>query len=462
MELNKENGKLTLIILIIANALVITSQSIVTTAVSHIVTDFSVSSATAQWVYSIFLLVLGVMIPLTAFITRRFKIKTILNFALIIFIIGSFISYLSPNFSILVIGRILEAIGTGILMPVPQILIFKILSQEKWSLYMGLFGFIVGIVPALGPTLGGMLTDTVGWRMIFLVFAIAAIIMLIISVICVKFSLETEKYPLDVISLILSIVGCSGVMVGFTNIAEHSFDLVYVILPIIIGIICIAVFANRQRFIRNPLINLKVLKNKLFIWGTLFAAILYFTMCGINIMMPLFVQSVAYYSSTMSGLILLPATVAMIIFNFVGPILSDKYGIKNILIISSLFSLIGFVTMMTYDINTSVAYMIITQIIRGVGAGLGLTPAISWTMSVVYKDVEDATAINNTLRQIVGAIGSSITVVIMQVFAGGELAHNITSVTSFGHTSLIMAILTVISLIVVVMFIKNKEDITNE
>lgn len=176
-------------------------------------------------------------------------------------------------------------------------------------------------------------------------------------------------------------------------------------------------------------------------------------------MMPLFTESVAYYSSTISGLILLPATAVMIIFNFIGPVLTDKLGIRKILIISSIFSIIGFLSMMTYNINTSVEYMIITQIIRGIGAGLGLTPAISWTMSVVYKDVEDATAINNTARQIIGAIGSSITVVIMQIFAGGIINHSNTSVKALTDVSLIMAILIIISLIIVIAFIKNKDSI---
>jgi len=460
MEFENKNGLITLIILILASAVTITSQSIVTTSLPYYMEDFSVSSATAQWTYSVFLLVLGVMIPPTAYITRRFKIKTILTASLILFIIGSAICFLSTNIGMLIVGRIFEAMGTGILMPICQILIFRIMPEEKWAVFMGLFGFIVGITPAMGPTFGGIIVDLYNWRVIFEIFAILAAVILILAILFVKFELETEDYPLDFVSLILSILFCVGIMAGFSNIAEFRFSLTYVILPIIIGVITLIIFVKRQNKIEKPLINLAVLKNKYFVYGTVFAALLYFTMCGINVMVPLFVQNVAYHSPTASGLILLPAAIIMIVFNFIGPVLSDKIGIKPVLIAASVLNIIGFGAMMTYNMNSTFEYLLITQIIRGIGCGLGLTPAITWTMSVVSWDVEDATAINNTARQVIGAIGSSVTVVIMQILARGNITHNDLSVSSFGITSFMMIMITVIILIIAILFIKNKRDIT--
>lgn len=116
---------------------------------------------------------------------------------------------------------------------------------------------------------------------------------------------------------------------------------------------------------------------------------------------------------------------------------------------------------MNYNMNSSFEYLLITQIIRGIGCGLGLSPAITWAMSVVAGDVEDATAINNTVRQVIGAIGSSITVVIMQILANGKITHNQISVNSFSLTSLMMIIITIILLIITVFGIKNKSDIVD-
>lgn len=154
---------------------------------------------------------------------------------------------------------------------------------------------------------------------------------------------------------------CVGIMLGFSNIAEYGASILYVFAPIIIGVICLLVFVKRQYNIEHPLLNLTVLKNKYFVWGTLFSAVLYFTMCGLNVIMPLFVQSVAYHSATTSGLILLPGTIIMIVFNFVGPLLANKIGVRKVLIASCIFSIIGFGVMMTYTVNSSVEYMMLTQ-----------------------------------------------------------------------------------------------------
>lgn len=455
----EKNDKILLTIFIIAATILSASQSVVTTGIADIMTDFGVSSTTAQLVYSIFLLILGVMIPTSAYIVKRFKIKNILIGSLGIFTLGSFIAYFSPNIIILILARVIQGIGCGILLPITQIVIFKIIPKEKWQIYMGLFGFIVGIAPALAPTLGGIIIDAMSWRETFLIFGIMAIILVIVSVLFVKTEFETSDYPLDFSSLILCFIACIGIMIGFSNITEFGANIVYVIAPIIIGIICLFIFIKRQNQITHPLLNLKVCKNKYFVWGTLFSAILYFTMCGINVIIPLFVQNVNYYNATTAGLILLPGTIVMIIFNFLGPLLASKIGVRKVLILSCLFSIVGFGTMMTYTTESSINYMMLTQIIRAIGPGLGLMPAVTWTISVIKENIEDATAINNTIRQIIGSIGAALAVVIMAVFAGGSIEHNQASVSAFSSTSLVMILLTIISLIIVLLYVRDDVSV---
>lgn len=396
------------------------------------------------------------MIPLSAFFTRRFKIKTILLSALSLFLIGSLIAFIAPNIETLILARVIQAIGSGILLPITQIVLFKVIPEEKWQVYMGLFGFIIGIAPAIAPTAGGLIIDYVGWRSIFLIFAAAIAVLIVIASVVVKLEFETGHYPLDILSLILCVLACVGIMLGFSNIAENGFDLIWVILPIVIGAISLVLFVKRQFGIETPLVDLHALKNKYFFFGTLFSALLYFTMCGLNVIMPLFVQSVAYHSATVSGLVLLPATLVMIVFNFVGPLMANKFGVRKVLILSCIFTIIGYLMMMTYRVDSTIEYMIVTQIIRAIGAGLGLMPAVTWTIAVVSGDVEDATAINNTVRQIIGAIGSAVAVVLMATFAGGNIARNAVSVTAFGQTSLVMAILAIVSLVIVIVYIKDE------
>lgn len=456
MNENLDRGMSTLIVFIVAAAILSAAQSVVTTGISGIMADFNISSTTAQWIYSSFLLVLGVMIPLSAFFTRRFKVKTILLASLSLFLIGSLIAFIAPNIEALILARVIQAVGSGILLPITQIVLFKVIPEEKWQIYMGLFGFIIGIAPAIAPTAGGLIIDYVGWRSIFLIFAAAIAVLIVIALVVVKLEFETGPYPLDASSLVLCVLACVGIMLGFSNIAENGFDLIWVILPIVIGAVSLVLFVKRQFGIETPLLDLRALKNKYFFFGTLFSALLYFTMCGLNVIMPLFVQNVAHHSATISGLVLLPATLVMIVFNFVGPLMANKIGVRKVLILSCIFTIVGYLLMMTYRVDSSVEYMIATQIIRAVGAGLGLMPAVTWTIAVVSGDVEDATAINNTVRQIIGAIGSALAVVLMAIFAGGNVARNAASVAAFGQTSLVMAVLAVVSLVIVIIYIKDE------
>ena len=456
MNENKNSGMATLIIFVIAAAILSAAQSVVTTGISGIMTDFNVSSTTAQWIYSSFLLVLGVMIPLSAFFMRRFKVKTIFMVSSLIFLIGAIVSFIAPNIEILVFSRVLQSIGAGILLPITQIVLFKVIPEEKWQVFMGLFGFIIGIVPALAPTLGGFIIDSYGWRYIFLIFAIMIAVLMVVAFVVIKLEFETGPYPLDISSLVFCILACVGIMFGFSNIANNGLDLVWVILPIVIGAISLIIFTKRQFNIKTPLVDLRALKNKFFFFGTLFSAILYFTMCGLYVILPLFVQSVDSYSATTAGLIMLPATIVMIIFNFIGPVLANKFGVRKILVLSCIFTVVGYLLMMTYDSKSDVMYMTLTQIVRAIGAGLGLMPSVTWTIAVVSGDVEDATAINNTVRQIIGAIGSAVAAVLMSLFAGGVVGHNQISVNAFNQTSLVMAILGVVMLVIVIIYIKDE------
>lgn len=144
-----------LALFILASSLVCIAQSIITTGIVYLMSDFSVSSTQAQWSYSAFLLVVGVMIPLSAFISRRFSARSIFFFSLFIFLLGSIICYFSTSLIVLIIGRVLQAIGNGIIMPYVQILLLRTTPEEKWQTYMGAYGLVIAIAPVIGSFLGG-------------------------------------------------------------------------------------------------------------------------------------------------------------------------------------------------------------------------------------------------------------------------------------------------------------------
>ena len=448
-----------LVLFILAASLVTIAQAIITTGVVYLMSDFSVSSTQAQWSYSVFLLVVGVMIPLSAYISRKFSARTIFFFSLVIFLLGSVICYFSTSLIILIFGRILQGIGNGIIMPYVQILLLRTIPEEKWQTYMGLYGLVIAIAPVLGSFIGGFVITLYGWRELFSFFTVATIILMVLGIFLVKDNTPTEDYPLDYLSVALSIIGCAGIMLGFTNVADYGFTHYLVILPIIIGIISLTLFVKRQPKLDNPLINLSILENKYFLVGTTFICILFACLNGCSALIPIFIQGVAYNSAIISASVMLPGGLLIIVFNIVGPLLTNRIGIKKVLIMGCVFSIIGFATMMFYTQDSSFEFMAITQSIRLIGTGLALMPATTWTLTMVSDKVEDGTAVNNTLRQIFAAIGSSIVVVIVAVLAGGAIEHNSASVVAFNQTSLILLILHVIMLILTIVYIDDKDKI---
>ena len=448
-----------LILFILAASLLTVAQSIITTGIVYLMSDFSVSSTQAQWSYSAFLLVVGVMIPLSAYISRKYSARSIFFFSLITFLLGSIICYFSTSMIVLIIGRILQAVGNGVIMPYVQILLLRIIPEEKWQTYMGVYGLVMAIAPVIGSFLGGFVIAFYGWRELFSFFTIATIILIILGIIFVKDNTPTEDYPLDYPSVILSIVGFAGVMLGFTNVADYGFTHLWVILPMIIGFITIILFVKRQFKLEKPLVNLSVLKNKYFLVGTTVICILFAGLNGCTALLPVFIQGIAYNSAIISASVLLPGGLLIIVFNIIGPLLTNRIGIKKVLIIGCVISIIGIITMMFYTQNSSFEFMTITQSIRYIGIGLILMPATTWTLTMVSDKVEDGTAVNNTLRQIFAAIGSSMGIVILAILAGGSIGHNTASVIAFNQTSLILLVLHLVILILTILFIDEKDKI---
>lgn len=448
-----------LFVFFMACSIIATSQSIVTTALIHIMNDFAVSSTMAQWSYSIFLLTLGVIIPLNAFISRRFKARTVYEFATFSFIVGSLTCYLSWNMTLLIIGRILQAMAYGIIMPYTQIILLKITPEEKWQMFMGIYGIAIAFTPVLGMMLGGYIIDIYGWKNIFSIFLILGLIIFVLGLLVVKIDFGCEDYPLDVFSAILSFVGCFGVIFGFTNIAEYSMINAYVLVPIAVGAISLVLFFKRQNSIEKPLINMTVFKNMHFAIGILILVIAYFMYNGCTALIPIFVQGIAGHSAITTSLVVFPGGLALIVFNFFGPYLTTKIGVKKVALLGLVFLMTGHLSMMFFTRESSVIFLAASQFIRYVGFGLLFIPISTWALTMVPDNSEDGSTVYNTSREIAGSIGSSILVVLTSFLAGGEVGQNSQSVISFSQTSLILVILTAIMFIITIIYVKDKKDI---
>lgn len=296
-----------------------------------------------------------------------------------------------------------------------------------------------------------------GWRSIFGILSMLGIIILIFSIIFVTNISETEDYPLDFASLALSVLACVGIVVGFSNISSDSMTSIFVWIPIIIGVISTIIFTKRQNRISTPLLQLSVFKNRYFTVGTMVTSIVQFILMGITVVLPIFIQNVAGYSATQSALIVLPAAILMAICNLLGGVIAEKVGIRSLAIIGNILLVLGIGAMVFFNTSTSILVMVVIQLLRCAGSGLVLMSVTTWSLSSVADKVEDATAINNTLRQIFGAMGSAILAVIMTLVAGGMIDASAQSTLAYNISCMFAAILSVISMVVSIIFIRESK-----
>ena len=397
-------------------------------ALPTIVSDFGISVTTGQWLTSVFQLVMGVMVPLTAYLTRRFSTRQIVIASMAVFTLGSVFAWLGSSFVLVLIGRLLEAVGTGVMWPVLQITVFSIYPLSRRGMAMGTVGMAMSVAPAIGPTLGGVQTDLNGWRSIFLTLTVIGVISLLLAIFGLRnFGTRDASAKADFFSVGLSIFGFGGLMFGFTNIESYPFTHPMVWLAMLIGLVGIVWFVLRQihgarRQAANPskqppLLNLSVLKNKSFTVGTVTAALSFFAFSSIMVIMPLYIQDCRGYSATISGLVMLPGAFGQCIAQFFGGKALDRFGARPVALIGSITLLFGTIMMSLISMTSWIWWVSIWQFVRQIGMGFVLMPITTWSLNCLEpEEVSAGSAVTNTVRQIAGAIGAPVLVILMETF----------------------------------------------
>lgn len=459
---NSRRKKATLGIMLYGTILGFLAQTILSTAIPVMMADLEINAGSAQWLTAIYLLVLGVMIPPSAYLIRKYSTRLLVNISMIVFTVGSLIGYLFPVFFGLLLSRVLEAIGCGLLLPMVSVAVFKVLPKEKWNIAMGAVGLAICFCPVIGPTLGGILVDAFGWRSIFLVLTVLGAVIAVIGMIFTVNISENEDFPLDFASLALSILACVGIIVGISNISSFGIAHMMVWIPFIAGILCAVIFVRRQNKLEKPLLQLSVFKSKEFTLGTIMVSIVQFLSLGIVVILPIFVQNVCGYSATISGLLILPATLLMAVCSLIGGSISEKIGIKSLAVIANILLIAGMAGMIFFSKSTSLLAMGGIQLFRCAGIGLILVTVSTWSFTFVTEKIEDATAINNTLRQITAAMGSAIMAVMMTMAAGGRIDGTANSVDAFRFTCAVGTVLAIVSLVIALIIVKVHDTQSKE
>ncbi len=413
---------LCLVISGIASSILSTAMS---TALPSLVEYFNVSTSIGQWITSGYSLIMGMVLPLSAFLIVRVPTKRLYLSGIGIFIIGLLFSILTKNFAVMMVGRCLQAGGAAVLQASAQVIILTVYPFEKKGTMMGTYGLATTAAPVIAPTIAGLLIDAFGWKSIFyLVLAVMAV-SFVFSIFIFENVLELQEKKFDVISFVESIFAFGGVTLGIGNITSYGIVSFQAGLPLLIGIVASGFFVLQQLGVDRPFLDVKILANHNYALSVISSMILYLVMMGSSIMMPLYVQTVMGYSAVISGLVTLPGSLATAIVSPFAGKLYDKVGIKKIFVAGAAAMLFSNIGMFFISMDTPLWAAAAFNVIRNIAIGSLMMPLLTWGISNVAPDkVADASSLLTSLRTIAGSIGAAVFVGIMtMVSTGTSVSH---------------------------------------
>jgi len=384
------------------------------TSLPPIIEDLNITVDTGQWLTSGFSLFLAVMTPFTGYLVSRFKTKRLYCIAIGFFIVGLTVCAFSKNFYTMMFGRIIQGCGNGLLASMGQVVILTIFPPERIGTVMGWYGLSTSVAPIVSPTIAGILVDTVGWRMIFVIAITIMSLSLIFALFVFEDVLPTMNRKFDMISLIISVFAFGGITFAAGNIGTYDFVSNQVLLSLIVGIITGIIFSWRQLHIDVPFLDITVLKNKIFTVSLTATVILHLIFMGSLVILPVYVQQVKGNSATISGLVVLPGSMAMAIINPFAGRIYDIFGMKLLITVAPIVLMIGNAVIYFIDIHQSIWIISVINIFRCLALNSLFMPLVTWAMKDIPKyKTSDATALYHSIRHIGGASGSALFISVM-------------------------------------------------
>lgn len=392
----------------------ILNQTLLNVALPKINTEFNISASTGQWLMTGFMLVNGILIPITAYLFNKYSYRKLFLVALVLFTIGSLICAISMNFPIMMVGRVLQAIGAGVLMPLGSIVIITIYPPEKRGAAMGTMGIAMILAPAIGPTLSGYIVQNYHWNVMFYGMFIIGILAILVGFVWFKLYQYTTNPKADIPGIIFSTIGFGALLYGFSEAGNKGWGSVEIETMFAIGIIFIILFVIRELRMKAPMLNLEVLKFPTFTLTTVINMVVMLSLYGGMILLPIYLQNLRGFSALDSGLLLLPGSLIMgLLGPFAGKLL-DTIGLKPLAIFG--IAVMTYATWELTKLNMDTPYMTIMGIyvLRSFGMAFIMMPMVTVAINALPgRLASHGNAFLNTMRQLAGSIGTAILVTVM-------------------------------------------------
>ncbi len=408
------NKTFLLVTILTGSFIAVLNQTILSTALPQLITYFQINTSQVQWVTTAYMLTNGIMIPMTALLLEKISTRKLFIFAMTVFGLGTTLCAICPNYEILLLGRVCQAIGAGILMPLVNTVIVLVFPVEKRGMAMGFYGLVISFGPAIGPIIAGFVIDYWNWHYLFYCLLPIVALNILFAFFFMKDIIPTKKVKLDIISIMLSSLGFGLLLFGFSSAGSKGWSNPITLGSIVLGFAISVAFVIRQYRSVNPMLQLKVFKSKAFSITTIVGSVLNITHVGATVMLPIFIQSVLGETALTTGLVLLPGAVIMSVIMLLAGQIYDKYGARCLVIPGIILIIVSSIRFATLSMDASIMSLTIFNALRFMGLGLVFMTLQTAGINALSNDlVHHASAVVNTTRQIMGAIGTAILITIM-------------------------------------------------
>ncbi len=408
------NVKAVVAVLILGMFVSILNQTIINVALPPLMNEFNVSTSTAQWLITGFMLVNGILVPISAFLVSRFTYRKLFVAAMLFFTVGSIICAISGNFTMMMTGRVIQAVGAGILMPVGMNIFMTLFPPHKRGAAMGLLGVAMILAPAIGPTVTGWVIENYSWNLMFYGMFVIGLIITFLSLKFFTLAQPVSKTKLDVFGVVSSSIGLGSLLYGFSEAGNNSWTSAEVVISLIIGVVGIAVFIWRELTTDNKMLDLQVFKYPVFTFTLVINAIVTMALFGGMLLLPVYLQNIRGFTPIESGLLLLPGSLIMGIMGPIAGKLFDKYGIRPLAIVGLAITTFATYEFTTLSMDTPYSVIMTDYIIRSIGMSFIMMPIMTAGMNALpMKLISHGTATQNTSRQVAGSIGTAILITLM-------------------------------------------------
>lgn len=458
------------IALISAGFFCMLSETVLNMALKSLMGQFSISANTAQWLSTGYMLIMGISIPISAFLSHTFTTRQLFLASVTIFVLGTIVSGFAPLFSILLIGRLIQAVGTGVLIPTIVNTLIIINPIEKRGKALGIFNLVMFCAPAIGPTLSGLIVQSFSWRWLFFSIFPFSIIALIIGYIYIENVSELTKPSIDILSILLSTIGFGGFIYGVNNIGGSStFRMAF---PIIIGCIALAIFVLRQINMKEPMLDMHPFKYPMFTIGIVHIIIMHMVNFSVMLILPMFLEGALGLSAFTAGLIMMPGGFINGIVSPISGHIYDKFGPKVLILPGFIISTVVFsIFAFTISLNITIPLIIALHCFSLIAVGMINTPSQTNSLNQLPPEYyPHGTAISNTLQQIAGAFGTSLFVALMSASQKNYLMsignptdpkEQALSLVFGVHHTLLMEVVVLVVAVILALFLKHNNNLNH-